>query len=105
MSETLLEIKDLVASFQTDSGLVRAVDGVSFSVERGKTVGVVGESGCGKTVTAMSIIDLLPKPSGQVLQGSINFKGEDFQHPRQRRVHVQVFPVWESFREGFCLCR
>ena len=77
MSETLLEIKDRVASFQTDSGLVRAVDGVSFSVERGKTVGVVGESGCGKTVTAMSIIDLLPKPSGQVLQGSINFKGED----------------------------
>ena len=60
---TLLDIKGLVTSFDTDSGWVRAVDGVSFSVEEGKTVGLVGESGCGKTVTAMSIIDLLPKPS------------------------------------------
>ena len=57
---TLLDIKGLVTSFDTDSGWVRAVDGISFSVEKGKTVGLVGESGCGKTVTAMSIIDLLP---------------------------------------------
>jgi ABC-type dipeptide/oligopeptide/nickel transport system ATPase component len=74
---SLLEIDGLVTSFDTDSGWVRAVDGISFSVEKGKTVGLVGESGCGKTVTAMSIIDLLPKPSGNVLEGEINFKGQD----------------------------
>lgn len=73
----LLDIRGLVTSFDTDKGWVRAVDGVSFSVEAGKTVGVVGESGCGKTVTAMSIIDLLPKPSGNILEGEILFKGRD----------------------------
>ncbi len=73
----LLDIQGLVTSFETDSGWVRAVDGISLSVEKGKTVGLVGESGCGKTVTAMSIIDLLPKPSGQVLEGKIHFKGKD----------------------------
>ena len=74
---SLLEINRLVTSFDTDAGWVRAVDGISFSVEAGKTVGLVGESGCGKTVTAMSIIDLLPKPSGNVLEGEIKFKGQD----------------------------
>ncbi len=74
---SLLDINGLVTSFETDSGSVRAVDGISFSVEKGKTVGLVGESGCGKTVTAMSIIDLLPKPSGHILGGEINFKGKD----------------------------
>jgi len=73
----LLEINKLATSFDTDSGKVRAVDGVSFSVEKGKTVGLVGESGCGKTVTAMSIVDLLPKPSGKTVSGEINFKGND----------------------------
>ena len=74
---SLLEINRLVTSFDTDAGWVRAVDGISFSVEAGKTVGLVGESGCGKTVTAMSIIDLLPKPSGNVLEGEIKFKGQN----------------------------
>ena len=73
----LLEINKLATSFDTDSGKVRAVDGVSFSVEKGKTLGLVGESGCGKTVTAMSIVDLLPKPSGKTVSGEINFKGND----------------------------
>ena len=73
----LLEIKDLATGFHTESGLVRAVDGISFEVEKGKTVGIVGESGCGKTVTAMSIVDLLPKPSGEVLEGSILFNGKE----------------------------
>lgn len=83
----LLEIRDLVTSFDTDTGWVRAVDGVSFSVDRGKTVGLVGESGCGKTVTAMSIIDLLPKPSGNILEGKVLFKNRDLRQisPREMR--------------------
>jgi peptide/nickel transport system ATP-binding protein len=85
MSE-LLDINGLVTSFDTDGGWVRAVDGVSFSVESGKTVGLVGESGCGKTVTAMSIIDLLPKPSGHVLEGEILFKGEDLRKVEPKRM-------------------
>lgn len=66
-----------MTEFETDSGWVRAVDGVSFDVPKGKTVGIVGESGCGKSVTSMSIVDLLPKPMGQVKGGEIIFKGRD----------------------------
>lgn len=83
---SLLDISGLVTSFDTDSGWVRAVDGMSFSVENGKTIGLVGESGCGKTVTAMSIIDLLPKPSGNVLEGEINFKGQDLRKVSRSRM-------------------
>ncbi|MFT4547556.1 MAG: peptide/nickel transport system ATP-binding protein [Verrucomicrobiales bacterium] len=73
----LLEIKDLATGFHTERGLVRAVDGISYELEKGKTLGVVGESGCGKTVSAMSIVDLLPKPSGEVLEGSIKLNGKE----------------------------
>ena len=73
----LLEIEGLESGFDTDGGLVRAVDGISFELEKGQTLGIVGESGCGKTVTAMSIVDLLPKPAGRVLGGSISFKGHE----------------------------
>jgi len=78
MSENLLEVKDLITAFRMEDGeWLRAVDGVSFRVPKGKTIGVVGESGCGKSVTAMSIISLLPKPMGHVLGGQVIFKGED----------------------------
>ena len=75
--EELLTVRELVSGFETERGLIRAVDGVSFEIEKGKTTGVVGESGCGKTVTAMSIVDLLPKPSGQILDGSICLNGKE----------------------------
>jgi len=75
--ENILEVDKLITSFETDNGLLRAVDQVSFSVPAGKTVGIVGESGCGKSVTAMSIVRLLPQPAGKVLGGSIMFKGQD----------------------------
>ncbi len=88
MSERLLEIHDLVASFQTEDGWVRAVDKVSFNVDVGKSVGLVGESGCGKTVTAMSIVDLLPKPSGHVLEGEILLKGEDLRKVTDKRLQA-----------------
>ncbi len=71
----LLAVNKLVSAFRTDKGWLRAVDEISFGVEKGKTLGIVGESGCGKSVTAMSLIDLLPKPAGHVLDGDIYFKG------------------------------
>ena len=77
MSEPLLQVRDLITAFDTDGGLIRAVDHVSFDIERGKTLGIVGESGCGKSVTAMSLIRLLPQPSGKILQGEVMFKGRD----------------------------
>lgn len=87
--EPLLEVRDLITAFDTDAGLLRAVDQVSFEVKRGRTLGIVGESGCGKSVTAMSIIRLLPQPMGKVLQGQVMFKGRDLQKatdPEMRQV-------------------
>ncbi len=76
----LLEVTDLITEFDTDEGRVRAVDQVSFSVNEGETLGIVGESGCGKSVTALSIMRLLPQPMGQIVGGSIVFKGQDLIH-------------------------
>ncbi len=87
MSEgMLLEVDNLITSFDTERGMLRAVDHVSFSIPQGKTVGIVGESGCGKSVTAMSIVRLLPQPSGKVLGGEIRFKGEDLLHASDKRM-------------------
>ena len=86
--ENLLEIKNLITGFRMEGGeWVRAVDGVSFSVPKGKTVGIVGESGCGKSVTAMSIVRLLPKPMGHMLEGEVIFKGEDLRKASSERMH------------------
>src|SRR4051794_19755896 len=73
----LLEVKGLTTVFDFDDGEVRAVDGVDFSVERGRTLGIVGESGCGKSVTALSIMGLVPQPPGRILAGEVRFEGED----------------------------
>ncbi|GGG53650.1 ABC transporter ATP-binding protein [Pseudohongiella nitratireducens] len=77
MQDAILEVDDLVVEFDTDEGRVRALDGVGFSVKAGETVGVVGESGCGKSVTAQSIMRLLPQPMGQIVGGAIRFHGQD----------------------------
>ncbi len=74
---TLLEVKDLVTTFTTPEGVLRAVDGVSFEVKRGSWVGLVGESGSGKSVTALSILRLLPSPPGRVASGSIRLEGAE----------------------------
>src|SRR5512142_1815858 len=73
----LLEIKGLKTHFSTDDGIVRAVDGVDISINRGETLCVVGESGCGKTVTAMSILQLIAMPPGRIVEGQIIFEGRD----------------------------
>src|ERR1041385_3701416 len=76
-SEPLLRIEDLTVHFRTSAGTVRAVDGVSYDVRRGETLAVVGESGCGKSVTALAVMGLVPIPPGEVVSGSIALEGED----------------------------
>ena len=76
MAEPLLEVKDLKVSFRTEDGLVRAVDGISFSVDEGEVVGIVGESGSGKSVTMMSVMRLINDPNA-IYQGEILFKGRN----------------------------
>jgi peptide/nickel transport system ATP-binding protein/oligopeptide transport system ATP-binding protein len=77
MTEPLLQIRDLSVSFATDEGTVRAVDGVSLDIRRGEVLGLVGESGCGKSVTAMSVLRLIPSPPGRIDAGSARFEGRD----------------------------
>jgi oligopeptide transport system ATP-binding protein len=74
---TLLEVKDLRTYFYTFEGVVKAVDGVSYEVEEGETLGLVGESGCGKSVSALSLMRLIPDPPGKIVDGQILFEGED----------------------------
>jgi oligopeptide/dipeptide ABC transporter ATP-binding protein len=75
--DVILDVRNLVTTFDTDAGTLTAVDGVSLQVRRGRTLGVVGESGCGKSVTALSIMRLLPQPMGKIRGGRIVFEGED----------------------------
>jgi len=77
VSTPLLAIEDLQTHFFTRDGVVRAVDGVSYAVEAGETLAVVGESGCGKSVTALSILRLVPSPPGRIVGGTIRFEGVD----------------------------
>jgi len=77
MIENLLEVRNLNVSFSTDDGVFRAVDNVSFHIRRGEVVGLVGESGCGKSVTSLSILKLIPSPPGQIESGQVYFKGQD----------------------------
>ena len=77
MSDTLLDVHDLRTYFHTRRGVVKAVDGASFSVRRGETLGIVGESGSGKSMTCLSILRLVPEPAGRIVGGSIVFDGED----------------------------
>jgi oligopeptide/dipeptide ABC transporter ATP-binding protein len=73
----ILEVNDLKTYFYTREGVVQAVDGISFTVEKGKTLGIVGESGCGKSVTALSIMGLIPKPPAKIAGGEVLFDGKD----------------------------
>jgi oligopeptide/dipeptide ABC transporter ATP-binding protein len=75
--EALLDVRGLRTVFNTDEGEVRAVDGVDLRLERGRTLGIVGESGCGKSVTALSIMGLVPQPPGRIVAGEVLFEGVD----------------------------
>src|SRR5690606_30438170 len=75
-AHVILEVENLRTHFFTRDGVVRAVDGVSYGVEAGETLGVVGESGCGKSITALSILRLVPPP-GRIVEGAIRFEGRN----------------------------
>ncbi|MBQ3589580.1 MAG: ABC transporter ATP-binding protein [Clostridia bacterium] len=97
----ILEIEDLNTYFFTDQGVVKAVNGVSFNVPLHSTVGIVGESGCGKSVTSMSVMRLLQGPTGQIYSGQIRFKSADFQrdkkgNPVSTGVDENGNPVYET---------
>ena len=92
----ILEIENLHSYFYTDQGVVKAVNGVTFSIPLNSTVGVVGESGCGKSVTSMSVMRLLQGPSGQIVDGSIRFKANDF----KRDEKGNFIPVYEKDEDG-----
>jgi peptide/nickel transport system ATP-binding protein/oligopeptide transport system ATP-binding protein len=77
MSQNLLEVRNLKTYFYTDEGVARAVDGVSFALRPHQTLGLVGESGCGKSVTSLSIMRLIPQPPGRIVEGEILFGGTD----------------------------
>src|SRR5689334_21221660 len=86
----LLEIENLEVGFTTEAGLLHAVDGVSLTLDQGRTLGLVGESGCGKSVTATSILRLVPSPPGRILGGSIRFNGTDLlKLPREKLPEIR----------------
>lgn len=95
-STNILEIEDLHTYFFTDQGVVKAVNGVSFNVPKNATVGVVGESGCGKSVTSMSVMRLLQGPQGQIYSGDIRFKANDYKYD----ANGKMIPVYETDENG-----
>ncbi len=120
----LLQVEDLSTYFSTDAGVARAVDGVSFSIEPGETLGIVGESGCGKTVTSLSIMGLIANPPGRIIAGSsIRFRGrelvdlpeKDMRRIRGNRIAMifqepmtslnPVFTIGNQIREALTLHR
>src|SRR5277367_1852579 len=84
----LLRVRDLVTTFRTDAGPLRAVDEVSFDVPRATTVALVGESGCGKSVTALSILRLVTSPPGRIESGIIELEGRDLLKLREREMRA-----------------
>ncbi len=97
---SLLHVENLVTSFDTEQGMIRAVEGVSFDVRAGRTLGIVGESGCGKSVTALSIMRLLPKPHGRITHGRIIFHDQDIATLPADRMHaIRGYGIAMIFQE------
>ena len=76
-SSIVLEVEDLRTYIYTRTSIVKAVDGISFNLRKGETLGIVGESGCGKTMTALSLLRLVPRPAGKIVTGEIRLNGSD----------------------------
>ncbi len=92
----VVEFDNLHTYFFTDAGVVKAVDGVTFQIPRGSTVGIVGESGCGKSVTSLSLMQLVQAPQGQIVEGSIRVRAMDY----VRDEHGKPIPVYERTEDG-----
>ena len=86
--ERLLDVKDLRTSFFTYAGEVKAVDGVSFHIDQGEAIGIVGESGCGKSVTVQTVMRLIPTPPGKIVGGSIDFLGKDLVNNSEKEMQA-----------------
>jgi oligopeptide/dipeptide ABC transporter ATP-binding protein len=86
-NETILTVQDLITSFETDEGRVQVLDHIGFELKRGETLGLVGESGCGKSVAALSIMRLLPQPSGRIEHGRIIYDGKDLLSLEVAKMH------------------
>ncbi|HEX6065207.1 MAG TPA: ABC transporter ATP-binding protein, partial [Longimicrobiales bacterium] len=118
----LLEVSNLRTYFKTDAGIARSVDGVSFSIEKGEVLGIVGESGCGKSVTSLSLMRLIPQPPGEIMPGSsIKLRGEELVTASEKRMREirgndmamifqepmtslnPVFPIGEQIAEALRL--
>src|SRR3990172_9138361 len=97
---TLLEVRNLKTTFQTAAGVVRAVDGVSWDIQEGETVALVGESGCGKSVSALSVMQLVAPPAGRIEGGEIFFKGRDLLKLTEEEMrHVRGREIAMIFQE------
>src|SRR5512134_592976 len=120
----LLEVRDLRTYFHTDNGTARSVDGVSFAIEKGEVLGIVGESGCGKSVTSLSLMRLVPQPPGEIMAGSsIRFRSEEIVSAPEKRMRElrgndiamifqepmtslnPVFPIGEQIAEALRIHR
>ena len=100
MSQTLISVKNLQTYFFTPEGVVRALEDVSFDIPRGECLGVLGESGCGKSVTALSIMRLIPSPPGRIMRGSIEFMGRDLlQLPMSKMRQIRGNSIAMIFQE------
>ncbi len=96
----LLEVRDLRTHFFTDDGVVKAVDGISYELAEGETLGLVGESGCGKSVSALSLLRLIPTPPGKVVGGQVVFEGEDLLQVSEDEIrHVRGNRIAMVFQE------
>src|SRR3989337_3063841 len=96
----LLQVRDLKTHFFTDDGVVKAVDGISYDVEEGETLGLVGESGCGKSVSALSLLRLIPNPPGRIVGGEVIFEGEDLLKVDEEEIrHVRGNKIAMVFQE------
>ncbi|MFH2057865.1 MAG: ABC transporter ATP-binding protein [Pseudomonadota bacterium] len=98
--QTILDVKDLVVEFDTEAGCVRAVDHIGFQLKKGRVLGIAGESGCGKSVTALSIMRLLPKPISSIVKGKAIFFGQDiFKLPVDQMHHIRGQKISMIFQE------
>lgn len=97
---TVLTVEDLVTRFNTPEGIVYAVNGVSFDIKEGETLGVVGESGCGKSVTMLSLLQLIPRPPGEIIRGKADFHDNDLLHMSPEEIrHVRGAQIGMIFQD------